>query len=76
MMRYGVKVAGNFNSFNLFSLALEIDLPKDSYIMMKRKGYKGSPCLKPLEELKKPSGVPFTSTENSDIEIHSEIKLI
>lgn len=44
--------------------------------MMKRKGDKGYPCLRPLEELKNPSEVPLTNIENLGVEIHSNIKLI
>ena len=44
-------------------------LPKVFVIMIKRKGEIGSPCLIPLDELKKPSSVPLMRRENSSVEI-------
>lgn len=58
------------------SLALEMDLPRASAMMMKRKGDIGSPCPSPLELLKKPSREPLTKTENLGVDIHSKIRLI
>jgi hypothetical protein len=46
------------------SLAKLINLLKLSAIRRNRKGDKGKPCLKPLEALKNPKGVPLMSTTN------------
>jgi len=53
------------------SLALVIILPRTSAIIIKRKREIGSPCLNPLDILKKPSGVPLTKTENLGLEMHA-----
>jgi hypothetical protein len=42
---------------------------------IKRKGEIGSPCLRPLELLKKPAGKPLTKMENDAVEIQVLIHL-
>ncbi|KAM7486574.1 hypothetical protein LguiA_002583 [Lonicera macranthoides] len=50
-------------SITLKSSALAIKRLRTSTTRIKRKGDKGSPCLKPLDALKLPSGLPLIITE-------------
>ena len=44
-------------------------LPKQSAMIVNRIGDKGSPCLKPLEGLKKAEEHPLTKIEIEEVEI-------
>lgn len=44
--------------------------------IVKRKGERGSPCLRPLEAEKKPLGVPFRRMEKWAVDRHLEIHFL
>jgi hypothetical protein len=49
--------------------SLSNNLESNSEPMMKRKGERGSPCLKPLEGEKRPKGLPFRRMEKEGEEM-------
>jgi hypothetical protein len=53
-------------------IVAESILLKASITITKRKGDKGSPCLKPRELLKKPNRLPFTRTKKHTEEIQCQ----
>lgn len=58
------------------SLVAKIDLLRPSNIMIKRKGDKGSPCLIPREEEKKPQGELLINTKNLAVDTQEWVHLI
>ena len=67
----GIKSLASLNPLiPLLQASLSINRAKTSAARRKRKGERGSPCLTPFRDLKKPYGLPLIRMEKEVVETH------
>jgi hypothetical protein len=69
-------ISSNLQPFQVTNPSLNINLKNTSEPRIKRKGERGSPCLKPLFGVNKPKGLLLIKIEKEEEDMHNLIQFI